>query len=97
MPYPDALKPRPLKQRENGILVVAREFGRPAVYSRIAYYFEGAVAIGYGFSVRLIATGRHLFQPNDYTARSNIDLRHKLNLAIPLSFVALVDANSIDP
>jgi len=62
------------------------------VYSRIAYYFECVIAISYSFFIR-----RLLFKPNNHTAGSSIDLRHKLNLAIPLFVVALVDTNSVNP
>jgi hypothetical protein len=95
--YPDAPKPRPLKQRKNRFLVMGWEFGRRAACSRIADDFERMITISHGISVMLIAICLRLFKPNEYTTSSSIDHRHQLNLAIPLFMVVLVDANSIDP
>lgn len=97
MPYPDALKPRPLKQREDRFLILAQQICRLAAYSRLAYYSKCMIAVGYDLSPRLMAIHRHLFKPNNYTAGSGIYFRHKPDLAIPLFYIGLINADSIDP
>jgi hypothetical protein len=85
--YPDALKPWPLKQSENRLLVRFVDCGiRVLLFGSLAYIDE-----------RLIATICPLPKPNNYATSFSIDLRHRLNLLSFFIIASLVDANSIYP